>query len=318
MWRHATGEAQYLETGDSYVVQSGFGHEEWLFNFEWMVDGYNYGFLQPINKLLHIFENERGKRDIRLYTRSPPGQKLFIADLRDVEIPSASERESIFRHYQKCGRLDQMREELRLLGVNDSPLNEPRPELVVNVKFRPEKVHFFDPRPLVKDRHKVAVVHYYHPLDWDDDDDGFKYFKSGQVKPEGSRIRAAVDAVEYDPTHDRLQNLLYAKLRKKYGNDAVGYEQNRVDLTVRFSGETIFYEIKTFPVAKQCIRAALGQLLEYAHYSTENRASKLIIVSDAPYSSDDEAYLKYIRSMYGLPIFYARFDWTTNELSKEV
>lgn len=38
-----------MEKG-TYVVGAGFGHEEWLFNFVWLLDGdrFHYGFLQPV------------------------------------------------------------------------------------------------------------------------------------------------------------------------------------------------------------------------------------------------------------------------------
>ena len=48
-WRRPSGTAAAIETG-SYVHEHGFGHEEWLFNFEWMIDGHRFAFLQPINK----------------------------------------------------------------------------------------------------------------------------------------------------------------------------------------------------------------------------------------------------------------------------
>jgi hypothetical protein len=34
----------------SYVVEAGFGHEEWLFNFAWLIDGFHCAFLQPVNR----------------------------------------------------------------------------------------------------------------------------------------------------------------------------------------------------------------------------------------------------------------------------
>jgi len=46
-WRRPTGTAD--ETTDSYYAKHGFGHEEWLFNYEWCIDGFKYAFLQPFN-----------------------------------------------------------------------------------------------------------------------------------------------------------------------------------------------------------------------------------------------------------------------------
>ncbi len=65
-WRRPSGEAQRIEMGGSYVSERGFGHEEWLFNFEWLLSGYNpgdqhgykYSFLQPIGKYREIYIGE--------------------------------------------------------------------------------------------------------------------------------------------------------------------------------------------------------------------------------------------------------------------
>lgn len=33
----------------SYEVTPGFGHEEWIFDFTKLIDGYKYSFLQALN-----------------------------------------------------------------------------------------------------------------------------------------------------------------------------------------------------------------------------------------------------------------------------
>jgi hypothetical protein len=37
-WLFPSGEAKHLEK-DSFVTQVGFGHEEWLLNFAWLIGG---------------------------------------------------------------------------------------------------------------------------------------------------------------------------------------------------------------------------------------------------------------------------------------
>src|SRR5205823_12781815 len=48
-WRLPTAEAARLEINSS-VAEHGFGHEEWLFNFGYLIDGKHYAFLQPVGK----------------------------------------------------------------------------------------------------------------------------------------------------------------------------------------------------------------------------------------------------------------------------
>lgn len=83
-WKQPTGEAEKLETGKSYVAENGFGHEEWLFNFSWLLTGghfagntpYLYGFLQPIGK---YYSKYKGKIFSALLYTSPDGKCLFVA-----------------------------------------------------------------------------------------------------------------------------------------------------------------------------------------------------------------------------------------------
>src|SRR5439155_11622950 len=42
--------------------------------------------------------------------------------------------------------------------------------------------------------------------------------------------------------------------------------------------EVVFFDVKTEPTVKLCIRAAVGQLLEYSYYPSEERATNLIVV----------------------------------------
>lgn len=51
-WTRPSGDARNLEV-DSYVNMNGFGHEEWLFNFDWLLPSedahdqslYKYGYI---------------------------------------------------------------------------------------------------------------------------------------------------------------------------------------------------------------------------------------------------------------------------------
>jgi len=47
-WRKPTGEASKHESAGSYNQQFGFGHEDWLFRHEWLIDGWRYAFIQGI------------------------------------------------------------------------------------------------------------------------------------------------------------------------------------------------------------------------------------------------------------------------------
>lgn len=69
--------------------------------------------------------------------------------------------------------------------------------------------------------------------------------------------------------HKKLQLSLEEKLIIEYPESRVFREENDVDLKVIHSDTIDFYEIKTSNKASECIRQAIGQLLQYV-YSEDN------------------------------------------------
>jgi hypothetical protein len=116
--------------------------------------------------------------------------------------------------------------------------------------------------------------------------------------------------------HNELQNAMVDYLKTDSNITSVATEVSNVDITVKtVSGEMIFYELKTSDV-KLAIRFAIGQLLEYCHYSVKTKAEKLIIVTKYTPSSNDIAYMERLRTLYQMPIYYQQFDMEKKQLSK--
>lgn len=151
-------------------------------------------------------------------------------------------------------------------------------------------------------------------------------FKPGHnPSKEGTSARRKVsESVEATLTHNMLQSKLYQFLSGKYGNENVGTEQpsgtsaNSIDLVVKAGEEMIFYELKTNPSIRLSIREALPQLLEYAYWPAETRCSKLVIVAEAEVTQDAVGYLNKLRSEFKIPVFYARIDRQTGQLSDTI
>jgi hypothetical protein len=322
-WREPTGEAARIETGKSYVRENGFGHEEWLFNFSWLQPGptgaaeqFKYGFLQPIGKYLSAYEGKTF--DVLVYAVAPTKEKMAIAIVRDLYVPRAAEIKRALGIMRKNGWIKEMNRDLTDLGISPSTFDEP----TINVRFRPSDVTFFDPPLAIPRSHKLYRIDRYQPVNWDDafpdkaprrkEPAGSK--KGGKRRSEKDRKRVGVEGTEYSPQHVRLQNRLYDHLCDLHGEEAVGYEVDCVDLTLKESGGTTYFEIKIAPTAKSCIRQALGQLLEYGMYPAQRRAKKLVVVGDGNATPDDLAYLGFLRKTYGLPIYYRGWDWLSGSL----
>jgi hypothetical protein len=129
--------------------------------------------------------------------------------------------------------------------------------------------------------------------------------------------------IEVDLRHNVLQQSLVKMLEAEFPGcpihpewDVAGY--GRVDVAVETPDGLLFCEIKVAPDVRAAVRAAIGQLMEYTHWPNDCRAKKWWIVSEASPSSEAIAYLKCLRSRYGLPVFYRRIDPEAGNLSPEI
>ena len=138
---------------------------------------------------------------------------------------------------------------------------------------------------------------------------------------EGKSARKnAPENIEANLTHNMLQSRLYGFLSQKYGGENVGTEQpsgigaNSIDVVLRIGEEITFFELKTNPSLRACIREALPQLLEYSYWPAEVRSTKLVIVAEAVPTQDAIDYMQKLRSDFNIPIYYARIDRNTGSL----
>ncbi|MDQ2069914.1 hypothetical protein [Natronospira bacteriovora] len=316
-WTRPTGEAAELETGNSYVATHGFGHEEWLFNYEWMVNGYRYGFVQPIGKFHSKYAGQN--TSLCLYTVTPEQSRLVVGVIRDVYIPTLTETKQILREYRRRGWFKQMEKDCREIDVESFEAGGLSEANAVNIRFKPESVELFDPMMVADPAHTISKNSRYHPFNWDGvvpvvRGDARGAQKSAKKRSEKSRQRAAQEGVEYDPTHVRMQNRVFDLLVKNFGDSRVFYERDFVDLSIDAPNRTTFIEIKTAPTARRCIREALGQLLEYAHYHKARAKCDLVVMGQVQMGKQDKSYLDLLRKRYNLPIHYSQYIWETNSL----
>ena len=320
-WRKPTGDAASVETKSTFVAEHHFGLEEWLFNFEWMIGGFRYGFLQPIGKYYSTYKGSF--RSILLYTVTPEKDTLLVAKIENVYIPEEDELDRVLRKFKKSGWMNSMRTDVDAVGGDPTVLDNAEPSGIVNIRFKPENLKIFDPMPRVTGNYRFSKEpRFYHPFNWDGNLPDTKETPPPDVvdptRSEGERTRAAQEGVRFDPGHVRLQNRLYGHLCEKYGNAHVLYENCYVDLTLNEPTGCTFFEIKMESTVKRCIRSALGQLLEYAHYPTGSRAKRLVVVGDVLPTDDDRRYVSLLREKYRIPIYYRRFHWEKNKLGKEI
>ena len=310
-WKRPSGSEGKSRSDSTYENRIGFGHEEWLLDESKIVDGYHFAFLQPMNAQVHI-----GKvYDIHLFTISPDNRKVYIGCLRNAEGVTPEESNKIFRLYKANGWLQEMKDEVILAG---GIVRGFQPRFLFNVKFKfsEANINLSNP-PIIK---SDSIWHRYNLMDKRGDFE-FELDEDGNCQTlntfEFWRSNKAGDIL-INPMHKKMQNAVKALLEKDYVH--LYFEKDHVDMKGQpKDGDDTwhYFEFKTYS-AKRCIREALGQILEYAHYPSKARAQKLFIIGPEKPDNQDIAYMKMLRETYHLPIWYRWYSFEQNVLHEEV
>lgn len=138
---------------------------------------------------------------------------------------------------------------------------------------------------------------------------GFRFKPGCTFKKLQAKSQPKSDPVDISLRHNAMQHKLFDRLVAKHGKDAVGTEiatgnGTRIDVAVEADDGYRIYEIKPYQSPRACIRDALGQLLEYAHWQNEFNATELIVVGPRKIDADAKQYLELLRELYQLPISY--------------
>jgi hypothetical protein len=311
-WVCPTGEAAKIESPTNYAPMFGFGHEEWLFNYQWVIGGWKYGFLQPVNKSLRKVLGET--IDVRLYTISPHARWFYVGHIRQCEVLTEEVASKARAEFRRRGWLRDMNAQIRKVGGEKKGLDYTHALLVFNVRFRPKEATLYDPmipvgaKDSIRRVRRYSLVHLRGRLaavekQW------ATRVGTIELRSTGKRRRAAIAPGEVNLVHGQLQNDLCDLLVKRYGKGAVVMEEGFADLKVRRRGKVTLIEVKSDSRPRHAIREALGQLLEYAYVSQREGEpiADLVVVGPGEMDGLAEAYLRHLRDERGLPIRYVCF-----------
>ncbi len=139
------------------------------------------------------------------------------------------------------------------------------------------------------------------------------WFQSGKKDlPQSTNYTSTQKQINVYARHSLLQEKLYNQLVSLFGEESVGLENyingNRIDLVLNINSKYTFYEIKTGNSAKQCIREAIGQILEYTYYDGEKYADKIVIAGEYEIDLKTKQYLNFLKIEFNLPIEYYKIN----------
>ncbi|MDI1247850.1 MAG: hypothetical protein PSV13_03110 [Lacunisphaera sp.] len=310
-WQRPTGDAGELESGETYNAKNKFGHEDWLFRAEWVIDGWRYAFIQGLNK--HRLAYFGQSLDVTLYTLQPDKRRRLVATINGLESLDNDQAKDALAVFKERGWLRTMQKEVKDIGGNADALGDPKwAEHVLNVRFRIDNVDTYPPDTFLPDDDWIHDRHRYMLYKLEDADrqriEQSRLGRSGsQEPPEVRRLfRRGTNPIEYTPEHGKMQAKLMAELQQEYGKECVCREEDFVDVRVETEKELIYFEIKTDLDPRAVIRQALGQILEYAYHPARagRRPDSLVIVGRLILGEQDKAYLASLRERFSLPISY--------------
>ena len=325
-WQRPSGPSGKASNPKAYESQTGYGHEEWLLDISKVIGGYHYAYIQAIGQ--HR-EKYLGKAfNISFYAISgATKERWWLGEIENVFVVSADESSKVYSTYKKNGWLQEMYAQLEAVAANVKDFKGIKPEGFCCIKFRPRDMKILEEPMNFKSGDDAVKSDYYNLKNKNGVPTGVGkadfIFTPGGVRKKGKATVTYREQVkEIDLVHNQIQEVVYGLLAKAHGKGSVSCELStghgtKIDIAVKVADSHIFYELKTANTAKECIREALSQLLEYAYYPSNERASKLVVVAPVSLSQDSKSYLDKLRKLFNIPIFYQHFDIERNRLERE-
>lgn len=305
-WVHPTGEAARAETG-TFAARMGFGGEEWLFNLQWMLDGWKYGFLEPVRGSRARLEGQ--EIDVRLFTIAPEKGWLYVGHLRRCEVLTTQRATAAHRRFEDEGWLREMMEQVEFVGGD--PRAVASGSVFFNVRFRPAEAELYDPMVPVGPDDRLRAFKRYKLTSLTGERSTVVRQWNTRVaaerrRPTGKRPRKGTEATVAELVHNQLQNELFDWLVQACGRRAVSMEEGFVDLKVRTAGRLILIEVKSDARPRYAVREAVGQLLEYAYRCATNGEgpAELVVAGPGELDNEDRTYLGYLEKHRNLPLRY--------------
>jgi len=307
-WIRPSGDAALVETPNTYASKMGFGHEDWLFNFNWLIDGWKYSFLQPVNKSLARFEG--AIIDVRLFTVAGAKRWFYVGEIGQCQVLSPRQAQHARDQFKTRGWLREMEKHVRAVGGNVGGLRENDPRNVFNIRFRRKNAELYDPPVPVDEGDAIRRIKRYALVPAASapkvDEQWSSRVAATKARPTGKIPRKSIAAGNIDLFHNAMQNELISTLRAKYGYEAVIVEEASVDIKLSDRQRLVFVEIKADSRPRYALREALGQLLEYEFIAADGgqTPTELVVAGPGELSRRDLDYLHHLQQRWSLPIRY--------------
>ncbi len=153
-WIMPSGPYGKSEHKDSHEAIHGYGHEEWLFDTSKIIDGYHYGFLEPVRKEQDAYIGKN--YNVWLYTINGVTKKRFwVGEIENLIVIDNAEASNTMKKYFENGWLEEMEEQIKASGANIRGFSNWKGIDLFNVKFKPSDISTNDPYFELDDSHPI-------------------------------------------------------------------------------------------------------------------------------------------------------------------
>ena len=317
-WKKPTSDAQGNEVKGTYNQKFGFGHEDWLFRDEWMIDGWRYGFVQGVNRSHKKLVSQNRPFDLTLFTIDELKRRRYVARVLGAGCLDEKDARRALEEFKRRGWYDIMKKEVAEVGGDPEAISDTgwAPNFL-NVRFRQDNVRPFDPGKFATSGDPIQNLNRYTLTDLDPIErkqTNRRPTRSGSINPPSQRpyMRGATPAVQVSPEHAEMQRILVEQLKAEFPAAEIQCEENFVDVTVLTDTEVILYELKSDLDSRAVIRHALGQILEYAYHPNRSYSLpvRLVIVGRSKLGRNERVYLRRLKDEFSLLLEYRRVDLT--------
>jgi hypothetical protein len=287
-----------------YEVKNGFVHEDWLFNPNFKLGQYQYGFINGINKLnsqITIVDT------IYLFTIHPFSKTWYIVGtISNVERVDEKNYPGGLKKKLKSYRLE-MIDQLKQTQANYRKLaKDPyRP----NIKFKLSDLELFQEFFPIYD--KGILKNYHRTIPYKVNENILELFDNAKLNqnfvfkpsnPLGKKKNYSKQTnsknIHISLLHQEIEEKLYSYLlayKVKDINiacDTCSFGGKLADIVVRKSKSDFeIYEIKTDIDFRKSLREAIGQLLDYSSWDSKINVVKIYVV--LPFIHLNEKQLEY-------------------------
>lgn len=315
-WTRPTSEARESEGSDTYNGQYGFGHEDWLFRNEWVIDGWRYAFIQGFNKSNRLLVAAGEPVDVTLFTVRPDKTRLLVGTIHQAEALDDTQAHEAVEAFRARGWIDLMRSEIAQAGGDASALEmSKQAKHVLNVRFRIENCQLYSPARVIPATDGIYApgrarysLQYLDKLESQYVSEALNARRRGTTEPPESKthFRSASAGIEVTPEHAKMQAKLGHLLKAEYPGARIVFEENFVDVKVETDDQIILFEIKSDLKPQSVLRQAIGQLLEYAFHPGQQHAKplSLVAVGRNTLAPDEHNYLQTLVRLFNIPLTY--------------